>query len=137
MAAASDPVVCDGQVEDQAAVPCRVLEIVLDFHVAAPLACAGRHLVLRADRVSSCPRLPRRLPLAAGGVVSLLRLLWEELAVLVRARIAALEAATGAVGGAATGAVASRTYPLFAPTTTVDVGTQTDHIWWGDGRSKK
>jgi hypothetical protein len=36
--------------------PCRsVLEIALDFHVAAPLACAGRHLVLRADRVSSCP----------------------------------------------------------------------------------
>ena len=52
-AAASDPVVCDGQVEDQAAVPCRVLEIALDFHVAAPLACAGRHLALRADRVSS------------------------------------------------------------------------------------
>ena len=47
---------------------------------------------------------------------------------MVRARIAALEAATGAVGGAATGAVASRTYPLFAPTTTVDVGTQTDHM---------
>jgi hypothetical protein len=47
--------VCDGQVEDQAAVPCRVLEIALDFHVAAPLACAGRNLVLRADRVSSCP----------------------------------------------------------------------------------
>ena len=56
MAAASDPVVCDGQVEDQAAVPCRVLEIALDFHVAAPLACAGRHLVLRADRVSICPK---------------------------------------------------------------------------------
>ncbi len=48
MAAASDPVVCDGQVEGQAAVPCRVLEIALDFHVGAPLACAGRHLVLRA-----------------------------------------------------------------------------------------
>ena len=30
---------------------------------------------------------------------------------MVRARIAALEAATGAVGGAATGSVASRTYP--------------------------
>ncbi len=55
MATASDPVVCDGQVKDQAAVPCRVLEIALDFHVAAPLACAGRHLVLRADRVSRCP----------------------------------------------------------------------------------
>ena len=30
VAAASDPVVSDGQVEDQAAVPCRVLEIALD-----------------------------------------------------------------------------------------------------------
>ncbi len=55
VAAASDPVVCDGQVEDQAAVSCRILEISLDFHVAEPLACAGSHLVLRADRVSSCP----------------------------------------------------------------------------------
>ncbi len=55
MATASDPVVCDGQVEDQTVVPCLVLEIALDFHVAAPLACSGRHLVLRADRGSSCP----------------------------------------------------------------------------------
>ena len=54
MAAASDPVVCDGQVEDQAPAPGRVLEVALDLHVAAPLACAVRYLVLRADRVSSC-----------------------------------------------------------------------------------
>jgi hypothetical protein len=47
---------------------------------------------------------------------------------MVRARIAALEAATGAVGGAATGAVASRTFPVYVRTTTVDVGTQTDHM---------
>ena len=64
MAAASDPVVCDGQVEDQAAVPCSVLEIALDFHVAAPLTCAGRHLVLRADRVSSCWKRGPRTPTA-------------------------------------------------------------------------
>ena len=42
---------------------------------------------------------------------------------MVRARVAALEAATGEVGGAATGPVASRT--LLARTTTVEVGTQT------------
>ena len=47
---------------------------------------------------------------------------------MVRARIAALEAATGAVGGAATGAVASCTFPVYVRTTTVDVGTQTDHM---------
>ena len=47
---------------------------------------------------------------------------------VVRARVAALNAATGAVGGAATGAVASRTFPLLVRTTTVEVGTQTDHM---------
>jgi hypothetical protein len=128
VAAASDPVVCDGQVEDQAAVPCRVLEIALDFHVAAPLACAGRHLVLGPCVHLSSPTSPvasgsgwgsQPPPPPMGGVGG---------SGMVRARIAALEAATGAVGGAATGAVASRTYPLFAPTTTVDVGTQTDHM---------
>jgi hypothetical protein len=36
-------------------VPCLVLEIALDFHVVAQLACCGSHLVLRADSVSSCP----------------------------------------------------------------------------------
>jgi hypothetical protein len=45
---------------------------------------------------------------------------------VVRARVAALEAATGAVGGAATGPVASRTFPLLAPTSVVDAETQTD-----------
>ena len=39
---------------------------------------------------------------------------------VVRARVAALEAATGAV--------ASRTFPLLVRTTTVEVGTQTDHM---------
>ena len=38
MAAASDPVVCDGQVEDQAPAPGRVLDVALDLHVAAPFA---------------------------------------------------------------------------------------------------
>ncbi len=116
MAAVSDPVVCDGQVEDQAAVPCRVLEIALDFHVAAPLACAGRHLVLSGPCVQlSSPTSPVASgsgwgsqppppPTPMGGVGG---------SGMVRARIAALEAATGAVGGAATGAVASRTYPLL------------------------
>ncbi len=47
---------------------------------------------------------------------------------MVAARVAALNAATGAVGGAATGAIASRTFPLLAPTTTVEVGTQTDDM---------
>jgi hypothetical protein len=46
----------------------------------------------------------------------------------VRARVAALNAATGAVGGAATGAVASRTFPLLARTTTVETATQTDDM---------
>jgi hypothetical protein len=54
VAAASDPVVCDGQVKDQAEVPCNILEIAVDFHVAALLAYAGSHVVLRADLVSSC-----------------------------------------------------------------------------------
>ena len=35
--------------------PAGVLEVALYLHVVAPLACAGRYLVLRADRVSSCP----------------------------------------------------------------------------------
>ena len=43
---------------------------------------------------------------------------------MVRARVAALEAATGEVGGAATGPVASRT--LLARTRTVETATQTD-----------
>ena len=55
MAAASDPFVGEEQVEDQAPSPGRILKVALDLHVAAPLACAGRYLVLRADRVSSYP----------------------------------------------------------------------------------
>ena len=51
-ATAPKSVVGHGQVEDQApAVRC-VLEVVADLHVAAPLACACRYAVLRADRVS-------------------------------------------------------------------------------------
>jgi hypothetical protein len=45
---------------------------------------------------------------------------------MVRARVAAFEAATGAVGGVATGAVVSRAFPLYDPTTAVDAATQTD-----------
>ncbi len=48
--------------------PCRVLEIALDFHVAVPLACDGRHLVLRADSVSSCQE--ERAQNSDGAVVS-------------------------------------------------------------------
>jgi len=50
VATAPKAVVGHGQVEDQAA-RC-VLELVADLHVAAPLACACRYAVLRADRVS-------------------------------------------------------------------------------------
>ena len=51
-ATAPKSVVGHGQVEDQApAVRC-VLEVVADLHVAAPLACACRYAVLRADRAS-------------------------------------------------------------------------------------
>ncbi len=55
VAAAADPVVCDGQVDDQAEAARCVPEVVPDLHVAAPLACACRDAVLGADDVSSCP----------------------------------------------------------------------------------
>ena len=41
-----------GQVEDQAPAAGCVLEVAADLNVAAPLACACRYAVLRADRVS-------------------------------------------------------------------------------------
>ena len=45
----------DGQVEDQAPAARLVPKVVADLQVAAPLACACRHPVLRADRVSVQP----------------------------------------------------------------------------------
>jgi hypothetical protein len=45
-------VVGHGQVEDQAPAARCVLEVAAELHVAAPLACACRYAVLRADRVS-------------------------------------------------------------------------------------
>jgi len=52
VATAPKAVVGHGQVEDQAPAARCVLEVVADLHVAAPLACACRYAVLRADRVS-------------------------------------------------------------------------------------
>ena len=45
----------DGQVEDQAPAARLVPKVVADLQVAAPLACACRYPVLRADRVSVQP----------------------------------------------------------------------------------
>ncbi len=45
-------VVSEGQVEDQAPAARLVPKVGADLHVAAPLACACRYAVLRADRVS-------------------------------------------------------------------------------------
>jgi hypothetical protein len=45
-------VVCDGQVDDQAPAGRLIAQVVADFHVSTPLACAFRYAVLRADRVS-------------------------------------------------------------------------------------
>jgi len=56
----------DGQVEDQAPAARCVLEVVADLHVAAaPLACAGRYAVLRAERecVRRCGTRAPALPL--------------------------------------------------------------------------
>ncbi len=55
VAAAADPVVCDGQVEDQAPAARCIPEVVPDLHVAAPLACACCGAVLCSHDVSSCP----------------------------------------------------------------------------------
>ena len=55
VAAAADPAVCDGQIDDQAPAARCVPKVVPDLHVAAPLACACHHAVLGADDVSSCP----------------------------------------------------------------------------------
>jgi hypothetical protein len=52
VATAPKTVVGHGQVEDQAPVARCVLEVAADLNVAAPLACACRYAVLRADRVS-------------------------------------------------------------------------------------
>ena len=52
MSTAPKTVVGHGQVEDQAPAARLVFEVVADLHVAAPLACACRYAVLRADRVS-------------------------------------------------------------------------------------
>ena len=43
---------CDGQVGHQAPAAHLIAQVVADFHVSAPLACACRYVVLRADRVS-------------------------------------------------------------------------------------
>jgi hypothetical protein len=53
--AAADPVVCDGQVADQAPASRCIPEVAPDLHVAAPLASACCDAVLRPDDVSSCP----------------------------------------------------------------------------------
>ena len=46
------PVMGDAEVEDQTPAPGLVSKIVADLYVAAPLACAGRHAMLCAHRVS-------------------------------------------------------------------------------------
>ena len=51
MATAPKTVVGHGQVEDQAPAARRVLEVAAKLHVAAPLDCACRYAVLRADCV--------------------------------------------------------------------------------------
>ena len=50
----------DAEVEEQA--PAASLQVVPNFHVSAPLACACRYAVLRADRVSGCGTGGRALP---------------------------------------------------------------------------
>jgi hypothetical protein len=52
VATARKTVVGHGKVEDQSPAARRVLEVAAELHVAAPLACACRYAVLRADRVS-------------------------------------------------------------------------------------
>ena len=46
----------DAEVEDQAPAASLVPEVILDLHVAAPLAHDGGNAVLGADRVSRCPK---------------------------------------------------------------------------------
>ena len=55
VAAAADPVVCDGQVKDQAPAARCIPEVAPDFHVADPLVCVCCDTVLCADDVSICP----------------------------------------------------------------------------------
>ena len=59
------PVMRDGQVEDQAPAASGIAQILADIHVAAAVACAGRHLMLGADCVSSFGVSPT--PTAHGG----------------------------------------------------------------------
>ena len=47
------PVMRDGQVEDQAPDSSGIAQILSDLHVAAAVACTGRHLMLSADGVTS------------------------------------------------------------------------------------
>ena len=42
----------DGQVEDQAPAASGIAQILSDLHVAAAVACAGRHLMLGVDVVT-------------------------------------------------------------------------------------
>ena len=41
-----------GQVKDQAPVACLILEVAVELHVTAPLACACHYAMLHADHVS-------------------------------------------------------------------------------------
>ena len=48
-----NPVMRVGQVEDQAPDSSGIAQILSDLHVAAAVACTGRHLMLSADGVTS------------------------------------------------------------------------------------